>query len=153
LLDNVPSGAGLQKRASFSSQIAGLAGTGNRTQVTCVTGSFTNRSAIHYVIQTSSAQQAEFSCPADMSDMQTFFDNFLVDSQEASNKYRIATVYNVPTILLFPDGIWYPNSWLPSWYFSWSYLGSLTQLQHDSPKNIPDPDSSCFVSFVNVSLI
>jgi hypothetical protein len=44
----VPPGAGLQKRANFSTLIVGLAGTENRTRDTCVAGSGKNRSAIHY---------------------------------------------------------------------------------------------------------
>jgi hypothetical protein len=40
--------AGLQKRATFSTIIVVLAGTGNQTRATCKAGSGTNRSAIHY---------------------------------------------------------------------------------------------------------
>jgi hypothetical protein len=40
--------AGLQKRATFSTIIVGLSGTGNQTRATCKAGSGTNRSAIHY---------------------------------------------------------------------------------------------------------
>jgi hypothetical protein len=40
--------AGLQKRATFSTKIVGLSGTGNQTRATCKAGSGTNRSAIHY---------------------------------------------------------------------------------------------------------
>jgi hypothetical protein len=45
---NVPQDAGLHKRANFSTLILGLAGTGDRTRVTCVAGSCNNSSAIHY---------------------------------------------------------------------------------------------------------
>jgi hypothetical protein len=45
---NVLPDAGLQKRANFSTLIVGLAGTGNRTRATCVAGTGTNCSAIHY---------------------------------------------------------------------------------------------------------
>jgi hypothetical protein len=46
VLENVPLDAGLQKRAT--SPNIGLAETGNQTRATCVAGSFTRRSAIHY---------------------------------------------------------------------------------------------------------
>jgi hypothetical protein len=36
VLENVPPGAGLQKRANFSTLNVGLPGTGNRTRDTCV---------------------------------------------------------------------------------------------------------------------
>jgi hypothetical protein len=48
VLKNVPPDAGLQKRAIFSILNVGLAGTGNRSQATCVASSGTNHSAIHY---------------------------------------------------------------------------------------------------------
>jgi hypothetical protein len=48
VLENVPSDAGSQKRASFSRLNVGLAGTGNRTRATSVASNGTNRSAIHY---------------------------------------------------------------------------------------------------------
>jgi hypothetical protein len=40
--------AGLQKRATFSTLIVGLAGPGDQTWATCVAGSRTSRSAIYY---------------------------------------------------------------------------------------------------------
>jgi hypothetical protein len=40
---NVPPGAGLQKRANFSTLILGLAGTGDQTRATCVARSGDNR--------------------------------------------------------------------------------------------------------------
>jgi hypothetical protein len=46
-LQHVPN-EGLQKRATFSTLIVGLAGTRNQTRATRVAGSGTNRSAIHY---------------------------------------------------------------------------------------------------------
>jgi hypothetical protein len=46
----MPPGAGLQKRATFSTLNVGLAGTGNRTWATCVASSGTNRSAIYYAL-------------------------------------------------------------------------------------------------------
>jgi hypothetical protein len=49
VLENVPPDAGLQKRATFSTLNVGLAGTGNRTRATCVAGSVSGRSAIHYI--------------------------------------------------------------------------------------------------------
>jgi hypothetical protein len=48
VLENVPSDAGLQKRATFSTLNVGLAGTKNQTQATCVATSGTIRSAILY---------------------------------------------------------------------------------------------------------
>jgi hypothetical protein len=48
VLENVPPGAGLQKRSNFSTLIVGPAGTGDQTRATCVAGSGNNRSAIHY---------------------------------------------------------------------------------------------------------
>jgi hypothetical protein len=48
VLENVPPGAGLQKRATFSTLNVGLAGTGNRARDTFVASSGTNRSAIHF---------------------------------------------------------------------------------------------------------
>jgi hypothetical protein len=45
---NVPPDAGLQKRATFSTLIVGLARTGDRTRATCGAGSGNNHSAIHY---------------------------------------------------------------------------------------------------------
>jgi hypothetical protein len=48
VLDNVPPDAGLQKRATFSTQNVGLAVTGNQTRATCVAGRCPRRSAIHY---------------------------------------------------------------------------------------------------------
>jgi hypothetical protein len=45
----VPPDAGLQtEKSHFSTLNVGLAGTGNRTQATCLAGSVTRRSAIHY---------------------------------------------------------------------------------------------------------
>jgi hypothetical protein len=41
---------GLQKRATISTQILDLAGTGDRTLATCVAGSGASGSAIHYDI-------------------------------------------------------------------------------------------------------
>jgi hypothetical protein len=48
VLENVPPDAGLQIRDTFSTLNIGLAGTGNRTQATCVASSGTTRSTIHY---------------------------------------------------------------------------------------------------------
>jgi hypothetical protein len=49
VLENVPPDAGLQtEKSHFSTLNVGLAGTGNRTWSTCVAGSVTRRSAIHY---------------------------------------------------------------------------------------------------------
>jgi hypothetical protein len=48
VLENVPPDSGLQKRATFSTLKVGLAGTWNQTRATCVAGSGTNRSAMHY---------------------------------------------------------------------------------------------------------
>jgi hypothetical protein len=50
VLEKVPPGAGLQKRATFSTLNVGLAGTGNQTQATCVASSGPSRSAIHYAL-------------------------------------------------------------------------------------------------------
>jgi hypothetical protein len=49
VLENMPPDAGLQKRANFSTLNVGLAETGNQTRATCVAGSVTRSSAIHYV--------------------------------------------------------------------------------------------------------
>jgi hypothetical protein len=46
VLENVPPGAGLQKKSTFSTPNVGLSGTGNRTRATCVASSGTSRSAI-----------------------------------------------------------------------------------------------------------
>jgi hypothetical protein len=43
VLENESPDAGLQKRATFSTLNVGLAGTGNRTQATCVASSSTNQ--------------------------------------------------------------------------------------------------------------
>jgi hypothetical protein len=50
VLDNLPPDAGLLKRGTFFFfyKIVGLARTGNLTRANCMTGSGTNRSAIHY---------------------------------------------------------------------------------------------------------
>jgi hypothetical protein len=48
VLENVPPDVGFQKRDTFSTINVGLSGTRNRTRVTCVASSGTNRSAIHY---------------------------------------------------------------------------------------------------------
>jgi hypothetical protein len=48
VLENVPPEAGLQKRATFSTLNLSLAMTGNQTRATCVAGSGTIPSAIHY---------------------------------------------------------------------------------------------------------
>jgi hypothetical protein len=47
-VSNVPPDAKLQKKTNLSTLILGLAGTGDRNRATCVAGSCTNRSAIHY---------------------------------------------------------------------------------------------------------
>jgi hypothetical protein len=47
-LENVPPTQDLQKRATFSTPIIGLAETGDQTRATCVAGSVARRSAIHY---------------------------------------------------------------------------------------------------------
>jgi hypothetical protein len=57
VLENVPSEAGLQKRATFSTLNVGLAGTGNQTLATCEASSGTNRSAIHYAFYEDPMQQ------------------------------------------------------------------------------------------------
>jgi hypothetical protein len=44
----MPPDAWLQKRTNFSTLIVGLARTGNQTRATCMAGSGTNGSAIHY---------------------------------------------------------------------------------------------------------
>jgi hypothetical protein len=48
VIENVPLDAELHKRATFSTLIVGLAGTGDETQATCVARSGANRSAIQY---------------------------------------------------------------------------------------------------------
>jgi hypothetical protein len=50
VLENVPSGAGLEKRDTFSTLIVGPAGPGYRTRATCVLCSGASRSAIHYLV-------------------------------------------------------------------------------------------------------
>jgi hypothetical protein len=50
VLENVPSDAGLQIRATFSTLKVGLAGTRNQTWATCMASNGTNRSAIHYAL-------------------------------------------------------------------------------------------------------
>jgi hypothetical protein len=45
---NIPLDAGLQKRANFSTQIVGLARSGDRTQAPYVAGSDDKRLAIYY---------------------------------------------------------------------------------------------------------
>jgi hypothetical protein len=48
VVKNVPTDAGLQKRATFSILNVGLTGTGNQTQATYMASSFTRRSSILY---------------------------------------------------------------------------------------------------------
>jgi hypothetical protein len=50
VLKNVRPGAGLQKRATFSTLNVGLARTGNWTRATYVASSVARRSAIHYAL-------------------------------------------------------------------------------------------------------
>jgi hypothetical protein len=48
VLENLPTDAGLHKRATFSTRNVGRARTGNQTRTTCVASSGTNRSTFHY---------------------------------------------------------------------------------------------------------
>jgi hypothetical protein len=54
-----PPDAGLQKTANYSTLIVGLAGTGDWTQATCVVGSGTNHSAIHYDSESDSESDSD----------------------------------------------------------------------------------------------
>jgi hypothetical protein len=61
VLENVPADAELQKRATFSTLIMGLAGSGNQTRATCIASSGTDRSAIHYAFPNTVARVWFFS--------------------------------------------------------------------------------------------
>jgi hypothetical protein len=60
VLENVPSDAGLQKRATDYKLNIGLYGTGKQTQGTCVASSGTNHSAIQYASRFGSLQHVSF---------------------------------------------------------------------------------------------
>jgi hypothetical protein len=53
-------GRRVTEKCHFSTLNVGLAGTGNQTQATCLAGSFSRRSAIHYAFPRSSLHELFF---------------------------------------------------------------------------------------------